>query len=68
MAAHRPARPDKPNDAFPTDVRGMNFYVLMEALYRRYGGRPRSRPCAPSLRRKWRYLNPTPALPFQVAN
>ena len=38
MAAHRPARPDvEPNDAFPTDVRGMNFYVLMEALYRRYG-------------------------------
>lgn len=38
MAAHRPARPDvEPNDGFPTDVRGMNFYVLMEALYRRYG-------------------------------
>lgn len=38
MAAHRPTRPDvEKYDAFPADVRGMNFYVLMDALYRRYG-------------------------------
>ena len=38
MAAYRPARPDVANSAaFPADVRGMNFYVLMDALYRRYG-------------------------------
>ncbi|MDA3132341.1 type VI secretion system baseplate subunit TssG [Atlantibacter subterranea] len=33
-----PARPDiKAESPFPADVRGCNFYVLMEALYRRYG-------------------------------
>lgn len=38
MAAHRPACPDVgAHDAFPADVRGMNFYVLMDAFYRRYG-------------------------------
>lgn len=38
MAAHRPARPDVEGTAsFPSDVRGMNFYILMESLYRRYG-------------------------------
>ena len=36
MAAHRPACPDVgAHDAFTADVRGMNFYVLMDALYRR---------------------------------
>lgn len=38
MAAHRPACPDVgAHDAFQADVRGMNFYVLMDAFYRRYG-------------------------------
>ncbi|HCB2207330.1 TPA: type VI secretion system baseplate subunit TssG [Citrobacter farmeri] len=37
MATHRPARPDIGETALPPDVRGMNFYVLMESLYRRYG-------------------------------
>ncbi|HDR2158468.1 TPA: type VI secretion system baseplate subunit TssG [Enterobacter cancerogenus] len=34
MAEQRPARPDV---AFPTDVRGINFYALLESLYRRHG-------------------------------
>ncbi|AGB79557.1 type VI secretion protein, VC_A0111 family [Enterobacteriaceae bacterium strain FGI 57] len=37
MATHRSARPDVGETAFPPDVRGMNFYMLMESLYRRYG-------------------------------
>ncbi|EBJ0971349.1 type VI secretion system baseplate subunit TssG [Salmonella enterica] len=38
MAAQRPARPDVNEAApFPADVRGMNFYALMDSLYRRYG-------------------------------
>ncbi|EAW1720467.1 type VI secretion system baseplate subunit TssG [Salmonella enterica subsp. indica] len=37
MATYRPARPDVGETAPLPDVRGMNFYVLMEALYRRYG-------------------------------
>lgn len=37
MAAYRPARSDVGQSAsFPEDVRGINFYVLMESLYRRY--------------------------------
>lgn len=35
MAEHRPARPDV--NTVPTDVRGVNFYLLLESLYRRYG-------------------------------
>lgn len=38
MAAYGPARSYVGrHDAFLADVRGMNFYVLMDALYRRYG-------------------------------
>lgn len=37
MATHRPARPDVGETSSLPDVRGMNFYVLMELLYRRYG-------------------------------
>ena len=40
------------HDAFPADVRGMNFYVLMDAFYRRYGEPDRGAvPCAQSLHR-----------------
>ncbi|MDM3008088.1 phage terminase large subunit family protein [Citrobacter sp. CK191] len=46
MATHRPARPDVGETSSLPDVRGMNFYVLMESLYRRYGGADRE----PSLR------------------
>lgn len=46
MATHRPARPDVGETSSLPDVRGMNFYVLMELLYRRYGGADRE----PSLR------------------
>lgn len=34
MEEYRPARPDV---MFPADVRDINFYVLLESLYRRYG-------------------------------
>lgn len=34
MEEYRPARPDV---TVPTDVRDINFYVLLESLYRRYG-------------------------------
>ncbi|MBJ9293294.1 type VI secretion system baseplate subunit TssG [Citrobacter werkmanii] len=34
MEEYRPARPDV---TFPADVRDINFYVLLESLYRRYG-------------------------------
>ncbi|HEX4504029.1 MAG TPA: type VI secretion system baseplate subunit TssG [Scandinavium sp.] len=35
MAAHRSPRPDVASDSsFQTSLRGINFYVLMEALYR----------------------------------
>lgn len=37
MATHRPARPDVGETLPLPDVRGMNFYVLMESLYRQYG-------------------------------
>ncbi|WP_032940790.1 type VI secretion system baseplate subunit TssG [Citrobacter youngae] len=37
MATHRPARPDVGETAPFPDVRGINFYVLMESLHRRYG-------------------------------
>lgn len=37
MATHRPARPDVGEIAPFPDVRGINFYVLMESLHRRYG-------------------------------
>ena len=38
MATYRSARPDvAKRDSVPSDVRGMNFYVLMDALYRQYG-------------------------------
>lgn len=37
MATHRPARPDVGETTPPPDVRGINFYVLMESLYRHYG-------------------------------
>ncbi|WP_333498805.1 type VI secretion system baseplate subunit TssG [Kluyvera sp. CHPC 1.2972] len=40
MEEYRPARPDV---TFPADVRDINFYVLLESLYRRYGG-PGSEP------------------------
>lgn len=43
MATHRPARPDVGETTLPPDVRGMNFYMLMESLYRRYG-EPNSEP------------------------
>lgn len=46
MATHRPARPDVREMSPLPDVRGMNFFVLMESLYRRYGGADRE----PSLR------------------
>jgi len=38
MATYRPARPDVRETANLPDVRGTNFFVLMESLYRRYGG------------------------------
>jgi len=37
MATHWPACPDVGENALSSDVRGINFYVLMESLYRRYG-------------------------------
>lgn len=37
MATHRSARPDVRDSTPLPDVRGMNFYVLMETLYRQYG-------------------------------
>ena len=38
MATYRSARPDVGEQiSFPPDVRGLNFYVLMDALYRQYG-------------------------------
>lgn len=38
MATYRPARPDVEKPAiFPKDVRGVNFYALMEAFTRQYG-------------------------------
>lgn len=47
MAAYRPARSDvKTAASFPSDVRGTNFYVLMDALYRQSGEADRE----PSLR------------------
>lgn len=46
MATHWPARPDVREMSPLPDVRGMNFFVLMESLYRRYGGADRE----PSLR------------------
>ena len=46
MATHRPARPDVGETLPLPDVRGMNFYVLMESLYRQYG----EPGCEPSLR------------------
>lgn len=46
MATHRPARPDVREMSPLPDVRGVNFFVLMESLYRRYGGADRE----PSLR------------------
>lgn len=45
-----PARPDiatKP--PLPADVRNCNFYVLMEALYRRHGAPGGDISCVPSL-------------------
>ena len=40
MAEQRSARPDVAQVLpLPADVRGMNFYVLLESLYRRYGER-----------------------------
>ncbi|WP_407202343.1 hypothetical protein [Citrobacter koseri] len=46
MATYRSARPDVGETTPLPDVRGMNFYVLMESLYRRYGEPDRE----PSLR------------------
>ncbi|ATX17095.1 type VI secretion system baseplate subunit TssG [Escherichia coli] len=37
MATYGPARPDIEGTGILPDVRGINFYVLMESLYRRYG-------------------------------
>lgn len=37
MAPHRPARPDVGETQPNLDVRGINFYALMESLYRRNG-------------------------------
>lgn len=37
MATYRPACPDVGETVLPPDVRGTNFFVLMESLYRRYG-------------------------------
>nr|WP_302824927.1 type VI secretion system baseplate subunit TssG [Hafnia alvei] len=37
MATHWPACPDVGENALSSDVRGINFFVLMESLYRRYG-------------------------------
>lgn len=68
MAAQRPARPDVNEAApFPADVRGMNFYALMDSLYRRYGepGQEPSLRTEPAMR--WHCSNPTPALLFRAA-
>lgn len=46
MATYRPARLDVRENAPLPDVRGTNFFVLMDSLYRRYGGADRE----PSLR------------------
>ncbi|HCD1256227.1 TPA: type VI secretion system baseplate subunit TssG [Citrobacter amalonaticus] len=46
MATHRPARPDVGEMSPLPDVRGTNFFVLIESLYRQYGGADRE----PSLR------------------
>lgn len=46
MATHRSARPDVRENALLPDVRGTHFFVLMDSLYRRYGGADRE----PSLR------------------
>ncbi|MDK9362677.1 type VI secretion system baseplate subunit TssG [Lelliottia wanjuensis] len=46
MATYRPARPDVRENTPLPDVRGTNFFVLMDSLYRRYGGADRE----PSLR------------------
>lgn len=46
MATYRPARPDVREKAPLPDVRGTNFFVLMDSLYRRYGDADRE----PSLR------------------
>lgn len=44
MAEQRSARPDVAERMLiPADVRGVNFYVLLESLYRRYG-KPGSEP------------------------
>ncbi|WHP32016.1 type VI secretion system baseplate subunit TssG [Trabulsiella odontotermitis] len=47
MAKQRPTRPDvAKQEALPADVRSMNFYMLLESLYRRHGDSG----CEPSLR------------------
>lgn len=67
MAEQRSARLDvAENTALPADIRSMNFYMLLESLYRRYGEPGQEPSCVPSRKTRWCYLNPTPALPFRA--